>query len=191
MKITYVENESVPMLWCKVGSEVADQKRPFAGTTFVKSVDWLGFLKEHLPDFNILCAFRAVSYERLPFILENGIDVDPTDSVFFCSMLDMSKAWEYGEWPKVVLVLNLEKLEHSYKLVPKSTPKSELSDLMQTYPSSVASEFEEKIWLSRLSENDTRIGTPYEYEWGYWIAEDPFDALQAILVFSDNPYQAP
>ena len=46
---------------------------------------------------------RGVAIDRLPTILSTGIDVDPTDRVIYCEIGD--KAYEYGGFPKVVMVL--------------------------------------------------------------------------------------
>ena len=45
------------------------------------------------------CAFRAVGVDRLRSVLENGIDVVPTDAPIYVD--DISKAWEYGGIPEV------------------------------------------------------------------------------------------
>ena len=46
---------------------------------------------------------RGVEIGRLPTILSTGIDVDPTDGVIYCEVGD--KAYEYGGFPKVIMVL--------------------------------------------------------------------------------------
>ena len=45
--------------------------------------------------------YRAVSIDRFEYILNNGVDVNPTSAPIFCS--DLEKAMEYGRWPKVVM----------------------------------------------------------------------------------------
>ena len=109
----------------------------------------------------LLClAFRAVSIDRLEYTLKNGVDVNPTNSPIFCNGLE--KAMEYGGWPKVVMGFNWEKLEKTFKVVPSDIDKSKLKALKVDYPTEEKSIDGNKIWLSRLSIDDTRRCTDYE-----------------------------
>jgi hypothetical protein len=41
----------------------------------------------------------------------------------------------------------------------------------------------EKLYLSRLAENDPRLNTDYERAYARWIEGDPFEALRAVFLF--------
>jgi len=54
--------------------------------------------------------FRGVSYDRLPQILDTGVDVVPRTERLFVG--EYSKAWEYGGLPKVMMAFDREKVSH-------------------------------------------------------------------------------
>src|SRR5262249_16276955 len=78
------------------------------------------------------CAFRGVGIDRLPTVLQNGIDAEPTTAPIFVD--GFGKAWEYGDWPKIVLGLSWKFLDHTYREVPATTPDAELASLRELYP---------------------------------------------------------
>ena len=57
--------------------------------------------------------FRGIGLGRLPTILATGIDVEPTTAPIFVS--DFDKAWEYGDWPKVIMALDGMHLDYTYR----------------------------------------------------------------------------
>ena len=130
------------------------------------------------------CKFRGVELDRLPNVLESGIDVIPTNAPIFADFLD--KALEYGGWPKLVLALDSRQMEKTFKEVPSSIPEAELAELCSTFPLVLPSSDGRSLWLTRLSEGDPRIGTAYEYGYAWWIRGDAFKALNAVLLF-DHP----
>lgn len=129
-------------------------------------------------------AFRAVGIECLQRILHKGIDVEPTDAVIFTDYF-FDKAWEYGGWPKVMLVLEHSKLQRTYCEIPATIAPDELSKLRERYPAMVRSIDGTKLWSSRLREDDPKITTSYETTYARWIQGNPFDVLKAIIVFVD------
>ena len=131
--------------------------------------------------------FRAVEIEHLQRILRKGIDVEPTDAVIFTGCFD--KAWEYGGWPKVMIVLERSKLQRTYCEIPATIAPDELAKLRELYPAMVRSIDGTKLWLSRLAEDDPRITSSYETTYARWIQGDPFDVLKAIIVFADPEEQ--
>jgi hypothetical protein len=126
------------------------------------------------------CAFRGVSFERLRTILERGIDVNPTDSVIFAD--SPCKAFEYGEWPKVLLALRRECLKQTFKEVSADASREELEKVRRDYPTILRSRDGSKFWCTRLNEDDHRIATDYEFGYARWIPGDPWDALKAVFV---------
>jgi hypothetical protein len=125
--------------------------------------------------------FRGVSYDRLSTILGTGIDVEPTNAPIFVS--DFDKAWEYGDWPKVIMVFDGRHLAYTYREITSDTPAEETARLMLEYPTRIPDHSGERTWLTRLPETDPRAASSYEVEFGRWIPGDPFDALRAIFVF--------
>lgn len=144
---------------------------PISAVELLMSFD----LVERWPDF------RGVSYDRLPTILETGIDVRPTTAPIFVD--DFEKAWKYGGWPKVIMALDAERLERTYREIAAGTPADEVSRLLQDYPRRLESEDGEFIWLTRLPASDTRATTAYERYYARWIPGNPMDALIAVFLF--------
>ena len=128
-----------------------------------------------------VCMFRGVSIDRLQTVLRAGIDVVPTDSVIYLS--DFDKAWEYGDFPKIVLALDSQKVKASWQTIPADTPPVELAEIRKAYPTSIPCSDDESLWLSRLPADDPRIGTSYEASYAFWIPGDPLEAVRAVFVF--------
>lgn len=127
------------------------------------------------------CRFRGVRYDRLDYVLNHGIDVEPTDATIYADYLD--KALEYGGMPKLILALNPKMLQRSFREVPTSTPKEELAALADRFPTRLESEDGSKYWYSRLEEGDPKLASPYEAAYAYFVEGDPFAALEGLLVF--------
>jgi hypothetical protein len=125
--------------------------------------------------------FRGVSLSRLPTILAAGIDVEPTTAPFFVS--DFNKAWEYGDWPKVIMALDRMHLDYTYREITSDTAADEAARLMLEYPTRIQDRSGERIWLTRLPETDPRAASSYEAEFARWIPGNPFHALRAVFVF--------
>jgi hypothetical protein len=130
----------------------------------------------------VLCEFRGVGIDQLKTVLAAGIDVTPTDSPIYAS--DFKKAWEYGGIPKVVLALDGQTMERTWRQVPADTPEEVLAPLRDVYPTVLEIDSGEFLWLTRMEASDRRAGTPYEAAYGWWIPGDPWETLQAIFVFA-------
>lgn len=131
--------------------------------------------------------FRAVEYSRLSYVIKTGIDIDPTDGVVYAE--SFSKAYEYGGWPKIMLVLDSSHMQRTYREIPVDTPKDEIRRLQEIYPTILKSKDRSKFWLSRLPEDDKHIASHYESEYAWWIPGDPKEALGAILIFGHKSDQ--
>jgi hypothetical protein len=118
---------------------------------------------------------RAVPADRLAYVLEHGVDVDPTTAVIWVNFL--SKALEYGGYAKLIEVFDLERLELTFREVPANTTAEDLAVLAESHPTRLTSEDGEMLWLSRLSASDRRISSPYEVAYGRWIPANPWAAL--------------
>lgn len=121
--------------------------------------------------------------ERLSTVRATGIDVEPTDSAIYVG--DFDKAWEYGGFPKLMLALDADRLEHTFTVLPDDADAETLAGVERRFPTVIRRQGE--LWCSRLDADDPRLGSPYEVEYCRWIPDDPFDALRALLVFSDGP----
>ncbi|HZK96504.1 MAG TPA: hypothetical protein VFC67_20045 [Prolixibacteraceae bacterium] len=68
-------------------------------------------------------------------------------------------------------------------------PEEEIDKLIKIYTSFEYVEDGHKIWFSRLKENDTRRNTEYEIEYGYWIPENPLNALVWVILLGSFTQQ--
>lgn len=89
----------------------------------------------------------------MPTILATGIDVESTTAPIFVS--DFNKAWEYGDWPKVIMVFDGMHLDYTYRQITSDTPAEEVAGLMMEYPTGIQDHSGECIWLTRLPETDS------------------------------------
>jgi hypothetical protein len=128
--------------------------------------------------------YRGVGLDRLATVLTTGIDVEPSDSVIFADFID--KAWEYGGFPKVILALDPGRLERTFREIPADTPQDELDAVRERFPNVLTSADGETLWCSRMSIEDPRIASPYEWAYAWWIPGDPFEALRAVLLFASE-----
>jgi hypothetical protein len=124
---------------------------------------------------------RGVGFDRLGVILENGCDVSPTHSPIFAD--DIEKAIEYGGGAQVVQVFDNERLQRTFTEVSADTDPSEIQKLKDTYQSWEISLDGKKIWFSMLPFEDGRRATPYEVAYGWFIPDNPLDALIAVAIF--------
>jgi hypothetical protein len=129
---------------------------------------------------------RCVELERLETVLKSGCDVSPTDAVIWTDKFP-SKSLEYGGDTKVMLILDMRKTKASYEEVAADIEPHQLEVLKADYPTAVISRDGTRIWLSRLPDQDRRVGSAYEIEHARWIPGDPFEALIGVLVLSRKP----
>lgn len=135
-------------------------------------------------DLAIGCIFRGVSVDRLSIILRTGIDVEPPNRHFFADHFE--KAMEYGDWPKVILALDVKKVKRTFVEIPADTPQAEIASLRAIYPTLRTRNDGEALWLSRLPDQDPRVASPYEVAHGYWIPDDPRSALRGIVILASS-----
>jgi hypothetical protein len=171
LQVTLVVDRPVP-LWRVLlphGGELS--RPPFNEIQFLRGLD------RRL----VGCSFRAVGADRLDAVLAKGVDVEPTNAAIFADFFE--KAWEYGDWPKVMLAFDPSRLDQTWREIPATTPRDQLEALQQTFPTVIASRDGSTLWLSRLAKDDPRCTTDYEVAYGRWIPGNPFDALRAVLLF--------
>lgn len=138
------------------------------------------------PDDDMLtnspCLVRWVQFDRMPIILRNGIDVEPTSKVLWAlNIIGADESLRVGGIEKILIVLNPQFLQRSWKEVPASTDQEELETLRRDYPAVFTSEDGDNLWLSRVSTKEHGIH-PYEKQCGFWISGSPWEALRSIYV---------
>jgi len=138
---------------------------------------------KHLMAALLTEACRGVSADRLSYVLRHGIDVDPTDAPIWVSSID--KAMEYGGWPKLILVLDVTRLDRTFR---EPVDAVDRASLRRMFPTEVASEDGSQFWLSRLAATDRRLASEYEVAYGRWIPGNARDALVAILAIQHPAY---
>ena len=93
-------------------------------------------LRESFEVLSLHAEFRGVGFDRLPTILATGVDVEPATAPIFVS--GFNKAWEYGDWPKVVMAFDRRHLERTYREITVSDMTSdEITRLMVDYPTRI------------------------------------------------------
>jgi hypothetical protein len=126
------------------------------------------------------CDFRGVELDRLDTVLKHGIDVHPPTGVIFVGSPE--KAIEYGAWPKVLLVLNRESLERTFREISADSSEEETQTVRREFPNVITSLDGTKLWCTRLDRDDPRTATDYEIAYARWIPGDPWAALMAVFV---------
>ena len=95
----------------------------------------------------------------------------------------LEKALEYGGPDNVIMILDARKMLRSYKRVPVAASESEIEQVEVTYGKKrILIENGDTFWYSRLPPDDRRIGSPYEYEHGWFIPGNPFEALVGLIL---------
>jgi hypothetical protein len=131
------------------------------------------------------CVFRGVEIERISCILSTGVDVEPTTAPIY-STDRFDKAVEYGGVPKVVMAFDPSYLDYTYREVPSSASLNEINTLKQIFPTEISVKEGSSLWLTKLAFDDPRASTYYEIEYSRWIPGNPFDALKAVIIFTDS-----
>ena len=125
MEFKLLRTEPVPVWAAAVDVETYRHHPPVTECALRESFDVL----ERCTDF------RGIGLGRLPTILATGIDVEPTTAPIFVS--DFDKAWEYGDWPKVIMALDGMHLDYTYREITSETPADEAALLMLEYPTRI------------------------------------------------------
>ena len=175
LTMNLVLDEPVPMFAVDKSVDIRSI-RAFRDALFVPMVEAASRLsgRRQIP------SFRSVDSDRLDYILEHGCDVDPTDATMFVSTL--GKALEYGGFNKVIQIFDGSRLRSTFKEVNSDMDAAELEELRKTYPTAVKSTDGSRLWLSRLDENDRRLGTGYEIEYARYIPGDPWEVLLGLIL---------
>lgn len=149
-------------------------------------VDAYGLLKDAeqlVPGIGLpllgLC--RGISYRRLPVVVRTGIDVDPPDAPFFAEYI--TKAVEYGGWPKVLLVLDEDMTAPACLDLAADCDADLLESLKVDYPT-MKSLGAGTIRLSRFPAGHHAVGSAEENAFGHWIPDNQKAALLAIVVLA-------
>lgn len=126
--------------------------------------------------------FRGVPIDRLRAVVDNGVDVYPTDTTIFCA--DEDEAYEYArpqsgcDGPGLMYALHGGYLERSFRTLPADASPAEIAEVRKTYPH----EYDHPnggFYFSRLADQNN---IAYEHAYGYWIPGNARDALLAIFV---------
>jgi hypothetical protein len=134
--------------------------------------------------------FRGVTIERLPTIQATGVDVVPSNATIYCA--DITKAFEYGENPKVIMAFRGRNdpgggagsllLHQTTKTLDSSAPQSEVASALATYPHAYPSIDGSEVLYARDADL-TAATVEYLRAYGYWIPGDPFEALVALFIY--------
>ena len=130
-------------------------------------------------EFDLL--FRSVDKSRLPSVLNNGVDVLPTTDTIYCTAWP-SKVLEYIKFDSVIQIFDSSKLNPTWKILNKSTPKEEIQMLKLTYPFEF--EINDEIMLSRFNRNNNQRFSMSEISYCFWIPDNPQDALLGLLIIN-------
>jgi hypothetical protein len=127
---------------------------------------------------------RGVELDRLALILKNGVDVFPTNSPIWADFMD--KAVKYGGKAQVVQVFDHQRLKRTFKEINAHADPSEIQKLKDTYRSWEISVDGNKFWCSMLPFEDGRRTTAYEIAYGWFIPDNPWNALIALAIFLET-----
>ncbi|MDR7252259.1 hypothetical protein J2X46_001235 [Nocardioides sp. BE266] len=132
--------------------------------------------------------YRGVNLDRLPVILEHGVDVEPTDAIIYCGPLE--KAYEYGRLPKVVMVYRTADergdviVQPAVTTIHDITSPADAASRRRSHPHEMQRAEGSPIVLCRVAP-ESEAHYAYYRAYGRFIPGDPWDALIAILVFGD------
>ncbi|CAJ1505297.1 hypothetical protein [[Mycobacterium] burgundiense] len=130
-------------------------------------------------------AFRGTSIERLPAVLRNGVDVEPTDAPIYCA--DPDKASEYAKpgfgqsGPGLLMAFHGGHLDQSFRILPADASSAEITEVERFYPH-LHRYPDGRMWFTRFSDS----ASAYEIEYGYWIPGSARDALLAIFLLGQE-----
>ena len=120
--------------------------------------------------------FRGVDSKGLQRALSNGIDVVPTDHHWFGG--DLGKAIEYGDDYPNVLIIDVKRVERTYRQISVDAPLYEHDDARRFAGSEpIRSRDGTRMLYSRLPMTNNRRGSAYELEFAFYIPADAKDAL--------------
>ena len=128
---------------------------------------------------------RGVSAESLKLVLQNGIDVEPTESPIFAVQY-IDKALEYGcNADQIVMVFDPQKVSRTWVELDAGSSTEEINKLQAIFPTRLDSR-DGKIWLSKFNQDDGRLATSYEINYGFFVPGDPWNSLIFLMYLSDR-----
>jgi hypothetical protein len=141
-------------------------------------------LHQRLQPINGRCGirFRGVPIDRLRAVVDNGVDVDPTDSPIFCD--DEEKAFEYArpksgiDGPGLMYALHSGYLERTFHALPADASPEKIAEVQSIYPH----RYEDALGGLHFSRLADQNNIAYEMAYGYWIPGNARDALLAIFL---------
>ena len=117
---------------------------------------------------NLLTSCRGVGIERLPTILANGCDVEPSNSPLYVSSLE--KAPEYGQSEvQEIQVFHHQSLKRSWQEHQDTLSRQKYLEVINDYPTVINNNDDNSLRFTRLSPDDNRAGTDNERAYGHWI----------------------
>lgn len=128
--------------------------------------------------------FRCVSLDGLGNVLAHGCDKVPTDSTIYTAR-EPSKANEYGEFPKLMLVYDQAFLRDARLEVGPGVEKAELMRLVETYPV-VCPRKDGSILLKRYADPQREDVATDPGVYATFIEGKAIQALKAVAVFSND-----
>ncbi len=124
--------------------------------------------------------YRGVAHSNLDRVLCAGIDVIPTDAVFWATD-DPKKALEYGGDDRIVLIFDVTRMRRSFcELAPDASPEAIMA-AEKSFGSDYELAKDGTRCYSRLPRSDRRRCSPYEAEYGWYFPSNPKSALAAII----------
>ena len=142
-------------------------------------------LAQHLTDKRAVWTYaRGVTLDRLPVVMQTGVDVTPTTAPIYVS--DIAKALEYGGPQKVLILFKRTALDRTFRAVDATLDPTELAALRTTFPTIAHSQDGSTLWLSRLPEGHRHRAKSFEMDYIRWIPGDPWEALLAVFVLGTD-----
>lgn len=127
--------------------------------------------------------YRGIEPKKLQNALDHGIDVNP-----FFATDSFEKALEYGGEYPLVLILDAQKIESSFRTIHPDAERhaEKLAAARLDFKSPGILDGGTGQWLfSHFPETHPSRLTGYEFAYGHRLAGEPRDALLAALLFED------
>lgn len=136
--------------------------------------------KLHLGASRNLPIFRGLDELSLNRALRTGIDVEPSDRHWYGDALE--KALEYGGDYPAVLIIDGNRTKRPYRDVPVDAPADDHA-AAKTWSGgdALVSSNGKFLRYSRLPVNDINRGSSYETAYGWYIPDDPKEALLGVI----------
>jgi hypothetical protein len=125
--------------------------------------------------------FRGVKLNQLEHVARSGCDVTPSTAPLHASEYP-NKALEYGD---LIMVFDPDKLDKTFRIVPKSENPETLSHIREEYPTEIETDVGE-LWFSKFPREDGRLGTIYESYYTFFIPGDPREALLMLFIIGEE-----